>query len=312
MAIAAATLIGFALQIQVVSATHGGLHDFERQYVSELTGEAVVDDGGTAGQGDPDGSGHVRVAVHPDPAVESSLCWWIEVQGIATPTGAHLHAGEAGTNGPIVATLEPHFPDAATCVKHDDPTVIQAIIDDPSGFYVDVHTAEFPDGALRGQLPNLACMLMVASPNATGPGDDATLAVGEELRLVGDFLPDVDVVVDFIDDEGTAVETVSIASDAQGEFTFFHVFEPGDEGSWTVDGRVDGTDCQDSAAVTVTPGEPAVPGDGRGATTGSPAAEVIPDTATAPTDDGGAGSLVPILVVFAGMVLIARTRAQRT
>jgi hypothetical protein len=30
---------------------------------------------------------------------------------------------------------------------------MQAMIDNPANFYVNVHTSDFPDGAIRGQLP---------------------------------------------------------------------------------------------------------------------------------------------------------------
>jgi hypothetical protein len=37
------------------------------------------------------------------------------------------------------------------CVQ-GDPAVVQEIEDDPGGFYVNLHTADFPAGAVRGQL----------------------------------------------------------------------------------------------------------------------------------------------------------------
>jgi hypothetical protein len=310
LAMLAAVIVG----LTPVLATHGGLHTFGRQFSSELSGASVVDGMGTAGQGDPDGSGHVLLDVNPDPVVESSLCWWIEVEGIATPTGAHLHAGAVGTNGPIVATLDPFFPDEAMCVKHDDPAVIQAIIDDPSAFYVDVHTVEFPDGALRGQLPILNCVLKVGSEKATGPADDVTLAVGVELWVIGDFLPDSEIVIDFRR-EGSLAATVTVIADADGEFGLVHDFSSGDEGTWLIEGRVDGTDCADSAEVTVTQGEgPVPPGEGgRGATTGSPApdASTLPDTAVAAMDEGVARSAAMLVLATIGVLLMARGLARR-
>jgi hypothetical protein len=255
-------------------ATHGGLHDFERVYVTDLSGAAVVDESGTPALGDPDGSGQATVSVHPSPEVESSMCWWIDVHNIGEPTVAHLHAGVEGTTGPVVATLDPFHADEATCIKHDDPAVIQAIINNPSAFYVDVHTDEFPDGALRGQLPPLDCMLRVSSPMATGPAGDVTLTADEVLSVFGDFLPDSQVLLEFRRGDGTLALTVTVASDADGEFTYVHQFSAGDEGVWLIQGRVDGTDCVDRADVTVTAGA----GDGRGGSTGPP---TLPDTAIA-------------------------------
>ena len=270
-----ATLVAAGAAMTLASsalATHGGLHDFERIYVTDLIGATVVNDSGTPALGDPDGSGQATVSVHPSPEVESSMCWWIELADIGEPTVAHLHAGTEGTTGPVVATLDPFHADAATCIKHDDAAVIQAIINNPSAFYVDVHTDEFPDGALRGQLPALGCMLRVSSPMATGPAEDVTLSADEELSVYGDFLPDSQVLLEFR--KGPVAMTVTVASDADGEFTYVHQLSAGDEGVWSIEGRVDGTDCADRAEVTVTAGA----GDGRGGSTGPPA---LPDTAIA-------------------------------
>ena len=40
------------------------------------------------------------------------------------------------------------------CRDGVDPALIQAIIDFPENYYVNVHNASFPGGALRGQLSN--------------------------------------------------------------------------------------------------------------------------------------------------------------
>ncbi|MBI2861424.1 MAG: CHRD domain-containing protein, partial [Chloroflexi bacterium] len=40
------------------------------------------------------------------------------------------------------------------CAEGVDPALIQAIITSPENYYVNVHNAEFPAGAVRGQLSN--------------------------------------------------------------------------------------------------------------------------------------------------------------
>jgi hypothetical protein len=75
---------------------------------------------------------------------------------------AHIHQGAAGVNGPIVVDsgLNPTVPipitgGVASVTRTNLATtnaIAQAIIDNPAGFYFNVHTALSPGGALRGQL----------------------------------------------------------------------------------------------------------------------------------------------------------------
>src|SRR2546423_784176 len=48
---------------------------------------------------DPDGFGYARVTFTPS---TGQVCWNISVSNIATATASHIHAGAAGTNGPVV------------------------------------------------------------------------------------------------------------------------------------------------------------------------------------------------------------------
>jgi hypothetical protein len=100
---------------------------------------------------DPDGSGTAAVTLNSGQGV---VCFEISASNIALPaTGAHIHQGEAGVNGPIVVALTP--PDesgtSSGCVDADRG-LIKDIRKDPTGYYVNVHTTEFPSGAIRGQL----------------------------------------------------------------------------------------------------------------------------------------------------------------
>lgn len=106
-----------------------------------LTGDAEV-----PGPGDPEGSGEASVEINME---EQQVCYEIELEGIE-PTAAHIHSGSAGASGPPVVTL--NLPaEMSGCVDADSTTLAQ-IQQNPSGYYVNVHTSEYGAGAVRGQL----------------------------------------------------------------------------------------------------------------------------------------------------------------
>jgi hypothetical protein len=118
-----------------------------RLFSARLRGEAEV-----PGPGDPDGTGSARVRLNPK---EGEVCFRIQVSNIALPaTAAHIHIGTPNFAGPVVVTLG--APDAEGnsegCASDQDPGVLRLIIDNPGVFYVNVHNAEFPAGAVRGHL----------------------------------------------------------------------------------------------------------------------------------------------------------------
>lgn len=104
--------------------------------------------------GDPDGSGTAIFTVPSDPGDVQQYCFALTVDGIDTPTVAHIHQGAAGVDGPIVIDLM--LPElglsGCTPVEPQLMAVVDAIVADPAAYYVNVHTAEFPPGAIRGQL----------------------------------------------------------------------------------------------------------------------------------------------------------------
>lgn len=76
---------------------------------------------------------------------------------IDTPTLAHIHEAPAGTNGDIVVQLEPPLltgdsGQSSGCITDADEAVVDRIRNNPLGFYVNVHNAAYPAGAVRGQL----------------------------------------------------------------------------------------------------------------------------------------------------------------
>lgn len=109
---------------------------------------ATLSGAATSKGGDPDGGGGFSVTLDPD---THDFCYTLWVAKIAKPTAAHVHAGVAGANGAAVLTLDITGKSDEQCIALGKDKA-QAIIDNPSGFYVDVHTADLPEGAIRGQL----------------------------------------------------------------------------------------------------------------------------------------------------------------
>ncbi len=100
--------------------------------------------------GDPDGKGSATVRLD---SAKGEVCYDVKVEGIAAPTAAHIHEGAAGAAGPPVITLDPaKIGQGEDCLTNQKAADIERIGANPSGFYVNVHTADFPGGAVRGQL----------------------------------------------------------------------------------------------------------------------------------------------------------------
>ena len=105
---------------------------------STLTGLREVGPDGSLGAGDPDGVGAATLEVTP-----TSLCARLNVSGVERPAAAaHVHQAAVGVNGPIVIPLTPPGDDglSVACVEAPDPAVLAALLAEPAGYYVNVHT----------------------------------------------------------------------------------------------------------------------------------------------------------------------------
>jgi hypothetical protein len=114
------------------------------KFSAKLAGGNEVPDG------DPNGSGSAAVKVRG-----TEICYDLKWTGFEAIM-AHIHVGPAGENGDVVVpffTSESPL-DASSksgCVTAK-ATVVKNIIANPSNYYVNVHSPEFPKGAARGQL----------------------------------------------------------------------------------------------------------------------------------------------------------------
>ncbi len=109
---------------------------------------AVLNGASETAGGDPDGSGKFSAEVEPD---SGDFCFTLSVARLDAPTAAHVHSGKAGTDGPPVVTVQVTGNGTDECVAID-PEKLKAIVAAPGDYYVNVHTAAFPNGAIRGQL----------------------------------------------------------------------------------------------------------------------------------------------------------------
>lgn len=117
-----------------------------------------------------DGTGSATITL--DPAT-GELCWDLTADGIGPVVQSHIHVGAAGASGDVAVPLDVDGFDGSSegCNEPmEDAAVLQAIVDDPAAYYVNLHTAEFPGGAIRGQLA-------AAPPNTALPTTDRSAVV---------------------------------------------------------------------------------------------------------------------------------------
>jgi hypothetical protein len=139
--------------LYVVSLTHGavfeifrvGADDDDREFSTEMSGALEA-----PGPGDPDGTGMANITVNQ---FKRQVCFALMVEDIEPATAAHIHVAPPGQPGPIVVPLTPPTDGSSSgCVNNVDIRLIRNIIRHPENYYVNVHNADFPAGAVRGQL----------------------------------------------------------------------------------------------------------------------------------------------------------------
>ena len=134
--------------------------------------------------GSPDGIGAASITISG-----TTISYAIYVKGIGTPTGAHIHQAVAGEPGPVVVPFTTLFSGGTNVGTLTAPQdVVDGILANPANYYINVHTADYPGGALRGQLDVGASTAVTLgatlkgtgeAPNAgkTGAGGVATITV---------------------------------------------------------------------------------------------------------------------------------------
>lgn len=140
-----------ALLIAAGTFLLAGCETVERT-VTEIIGNdfaATLNGANEVPAGDPDGVGTAHISV--DDAT-NRVCTHLEVRNIGPVTAAHIHRGAAGVNGPPVITLDPPDGNSSDDCASVDNELLDAIRRNPSAYYVNVHTSDYPNGAIRGQV----------------------------------------------------------------------------------------------------------------------------------------------------------------
>jgi hypothetical protein len=119
-----------------------------------------------AADGDPDGTGTASIIIDPD---TGEVCWDLTVENIADATASHIHVGAEGQSGDVVVPLDADgFSGSSSDCADASDADLAAIVADPAGYYVNIHTEDYPAGAIRGQLaagsPDTAMQLPASSP----------------------------------------------------------------------------------------------------------------------------------------------------
>jgi CHRD domain len=143
-ALAAAVFTALALVIPSVASA------VRRPLFAAMNGQNEIANG-DRGAGDRNGGGSFSAVIDG-----RELCYGLTVRDIEDPVAAHIHRGGANVNGPIVVPLEslPVSGDPGSSAGCTTLTrrLVRQIRRNPGRFYVNVHTGDFQDGAIRGQM----------------------------------------------------------------------------------------------------------------------------------------------------------------
>ncbi|MFD7706479.1 CHRD domain-containing protein [Streptomyces sp. NPDC059786] len=121
-------------------------------FAAALRGANEVPVAGGPAVGDKDGAALEFVEVRGD-KVSVAVTW----RGTGKPTMLHIHQGARGSNGGVKVDFTGLLTRAKGhsvrgTVKVEDAALLGKLKSDPGAFYANLHTTEFPGGAVRGQL----------------------------------------------------------------------------------------------------------------------------------------------------------------
>jgi hypothetical protein len=153
----------------VMTATTGGT-----AFQISMTGEAETP------AGDPVATGASTVRMR---AGQGQVCFQLAATNLPQAVAAHIHAGASGVAGPVVIPLTtPGSDGTSSGCTAAARTIVGKILKTPASYYVNIHTAEFPGGAIRGQLTGTSpdafgWVASIALKGSTEPNANGTAVV---------------------------------------------------------------------------------------------------------------------------------------
>lgn len=96
--------------------------------------------------GDPNGSGSATIRLAP---ARTRVCADLSWRRIEAPDAAHIHRVSDGT---VVVDLTSSVADGTGCTTGVRRRLIRTILASPRQYYVNVHNATYPAGAVQGTL----------------------------------------------------------------------------------------------------------------------------------------------------------------
>lgn len=103
------------------------------------------------GPGDPDGIGRVVITIND---ATNQICAAVQFTNVALPaTGMHIHLAPPTAPGPVVVPFTaPTTNQAYECRTVESEALLDNIAANPGQYYFNIHSPEYPGGAIRGQL----------------------------------------------------------------------------------------------------------------------------------------------------------------
>src|SRR5436305_5600987 len=116
------------------------------------------------GPGDPNATGTSQITLD---SRTGRVCYTVHVSHFSGRlTAGHIHRGTADVAGPVVIPFRTPVGGFTAGCTTADRALVQAIIDNPSAYYTNVHSTLFPGGAARGQLSSV---LTIRTPDVVSP-----------------------------------------------------------------------------------------------------------------------------------------------